>query len=128
MGKKFWRAHFKCFAFIEALIVGVIDLLEEKMRFPELSIIMTGYFLLGLDAELQGSYEANSLCQSYLPEYIEVPQFFLEKSNVFFRYSRTFYPIFFIGNLEKTPFLLAVVCMGYCCYDFSLVLTDVISK
>lgn len=125
LGKSFWRNHFKCFAFLHWFISTIIDFVEEKMRFPALSMAIAGNYIFGLNSYLLGIYESRSMCEPLFPHYITIPQFLLME-NSFSKYSHYFYPLVFLGNLNKTPFAMSLICATYCFYDFILVLVDVI--
>ena len=127
-GESFWTRHFKCFKFLRLICAMLMDLLEEKMIFPALSMYIIGYYYIDLNTELLVIYEAQAICQPLYPNYLNVPDFLLLGKSKFSRYSHYFYPLILIGNIKKTSFFITLLCAAYCVYDFILVFIDVLYK
>jgi hypothetical protein len=125
-GERFWKSHFKCLYFLKYFVTDYIDFLEEKMKSPELSILIASLFSVGITTHSLGLYTTESLCIPYFPDYIPgIPSLFLLDSS-FSIYSHYFYPILLIGNLKSTPLPVTILCAVYSAYDFTLHLIDVI--
>ena len=120
----FWTQHFKQFAFIGYFLSQFVDLLKDQMKSPELSVSIAGLYIIGLNISNLGIYKAFALCQHQYPDYMYVPDALLLVSP-FSVYSHHFYPLTFIGNLQKSPYFITVICALYCYYDFILILIDV---
>ena len=126
-GDSFWGRHFKVFGFIKLFFSQFIDFLQDKMHSPELSAFIAGFYLINLNSELLGIYNAFSMCAALCPNCIEVPEYLMLESK-FSRYSHHFYSLVFIGNLRKCPYFITILCALYCIYDLILVSVDVITK
>lgn len=125
MGEEFWKKHFKVFGFIKIFFSMFIDFLEDKMKSPELAMIMAGYYLIGINTKLLGIYQAMALCQPLYPNSHRVSDFLLLEKSSFSMYSHYYYPLLFIGNLNRSPYYLSLVCAIFSMYDFILNLIDV---
>ena len=123
-GNSFWRRHLKIFGFIKYFCSQFIDFLSDQMHSPELSVMLSGIYIIGLNANLLGLYSAIAICQPLFPYYLKVPNELLLISK-FSLYSHHFYPLLFVGNLKKSPLIITVVCALYAGYDFILLLVDV---
>ena len=125
MCENFWSDHFKVFGFVRLFITVFIDFIEDKMKSPELSMVIAGYYLIGLNSQLLGIFEAQGMCQPLYPNHISVPEYLLLDKNIFSKYSHYFYPLVFLGNLNRASFFLTLFCACYCWYDFVLDIVDV---
>ncbi|OMJ76896.1 hypothetical protein SteCoe_23633 [Stentor coeruleus] len=124
-GDSFWKKHFRYFFFIKYILSVFIDFLQDHMKSPELSVLIAGLYMIGLNTELLGIYTANGLCEPYFPNYIAGLPDYLKLNYSFSKYSHYFYPLVFIGNLKSCPVLMTFICASFSFYDFSLVLIDV---
>ena len=124
LGNAFWTQHFKQFAFIGYCFSQFVDMLKDRMKSPELSAAVAGLYIVGLNISNLGIYKAFALCQHQYPDYMYVPDALLLVSP-FSVYSHHFYPLTFIGNLQKSPYFITVICALYCYYDFILIFVDV---
>jgi hypothetical protein len=124
-GESFWERHFKVFGFIKYVISIFLDFVEDKMRSPELSALLAGYYLLSVNTALLGIYRATAFCEPFFPDYLSVPDYLMITKSPFSVYSHFFYPLIFIGNLERSPFFIVLTCAAYCTYDFMLAFVDV---
>ena len=126
-GQSFWSRHFKVFGFINIVFSQFIDFLQDKMHSSELSIAIAGIYILNLNSELLGVYQAYSICRAQCQNCVDVPRYLLFET-LFSRYSHHFFPLVFIGNLKKSSYFITVICAFYCFYDTILVSVDVIFK
>ena len=124
-GETFWKRHLKVFGFIQYFITIFLDLLEDKMRSPDLGMILAGYYLTGANIALLGIYQSYAFCQNSYPNQFNAPTYLLMDKSLISKYSHYFYPLVFIGNIDRSPFFLAIVSALFCAYDFVLVLVDV---
>ena len=124
-GNGFWKRHLKCFKYIKYLLSVFIDFLEEQMKLPELSILIGAIYMIGLNTQLLGIYEAYAICSPIFPHYLSnIPAAF-SLNSAFPKYSHLFYPLIFIGNLKSSPYLISLLCSIFSIYDFSLLVIDV---
>ena len=125
-GDRFWKSHFKCLYFIKFFISVFIDFLEDSMKISELSILIAGLYMVGLNAEFLGVYQAYALCIPDFPNYISNIPSILSLETSFPKYSHYFYPLIFIGNLKSCPYFLTLFCFCFSVYDLILLSIDVI--
>jgi hypothetical protein len=126
LGDSFWNKHFRYFFFVKYFFSVFIDFLQDHMKSPELSVLIAGLYMIGLNTEFLGIYTAYGLCEPYFPNYIANLTDFLKLNYSFSRYTHYFYPLVFIGNLKSCPVLMTFICAFFSFYDFSLILIDVL--
>jgi hypothetical protein len=122
---RFWPDHFRDVKVLRFIVSSFIDFLKEKMHSGELSIFISGIYMLGLNARLMGIYSSYALCENFLSIRNEYPSFLLIE-NKFSRYIGHYYFLSFIGNLTNTPYYLKCCCALFGYYQFILMLVDVI--
>ena len=122
---QFWPDHFRDIKVLRFIISSFIDFLKEKMHSGELSIFISGIYMLGLNARLMGIYSSYALCESHLSSSTDYPSFIMI-DNKFSLYIGHYYFLSYLGNLLNTPYYLTCCCALFGYYQFALMLVDVI--
>ncbi|CAG9326419.1 unnamed protein product [Blepharisma stoltei] len=123
-GEDFWKRHFGVFNFLRWCFFKSIDMLDDKFRNPELTMILAGIFLININLNVLGSVSLGELCYEYQEELVSQMPAALSLRNPFSMYVNWFYILYFVGNLKSSPFALTVICASAHAYDTIIKLID----
>ncbi|CAG9326418.1 unnamed protein product [Blepharisma stoltei] len=123
-GKDFWKRHFGVFNFLRWCFFKSIDMIDDKFRNPELTMILAGIFLHNINLNALGSVTLGEICYQYQEELANQLPAALSLRNPFSMYVNWFYILFFVGNLKSSPFALTVICALFHTYDTIIRLID----
>ncbi|CAG9326422.1 unnamed protein product [Blepharisma stoltei] len=64
-GDSFWKRHLKCLWWLKYIVFYSFDLIEDKLKIPELSIILGVTYILDVNTQILGLYSFGDYCYGY---------------------------------------------------------------